>query len=228
MKTKALILTMLAGALCAADHADGPGVTQAPAADITDVYAWMADASHVALVMNVFPSADTTSRFSTTLKYVFHVSSRVQYGTSPGPEVPIICTFDNGTPQRVSCWVGTADYVTGDATGPAGVSSTDGRVKVFTGLRDDPFFFNRNGYSQFRSTVAAIAPNELFDMGGCMQVDHNTSLTLMGQLQSNGMGGAASDYFNAKNVLSIVLQLDKALVATQAQPVLSVWASTNQ
>ena len=49
----------------AADHIDGPSAQIDPAADISDVFAWMsADASRLNLIANVFYSAGPTSAFS--------------------------------------------------------------------------------------------------------------------------------------------------------------------
>ena len=79
---------------------------------------------------------------------MYSTASRAQFSDAPGTEKNVICTFDNGSPQKVSCWVGTDAY-TGDATSTSGLSSADSKVKVFTGLRDDPFFFNRAGFNGF-------------------------------------------------------------------------------
>ena len=75
MNLKALVSSALAVALfaaplaLAADHQDGPAATADPAADITDIFAWMSsDASKVNLVMDVFPFATGTPLFSNTIQ----------------------------------------------------------------------------------------------------------------------------------------------------------------
>src|SRR5262245_36943678 len=59
----------------AADHADGSNAAlRQPDAssDITDVYAWMAPSGpNMFLVMDVFPNAASSSKFSNQVKYVF-------------------------------------------------------------------------------------------------------------------------------------------------------------
>ncbi|HMC94667.1 MAG TPA: DUF4331 family protein, partial [Polyangia bacterium] len=56
--------------LHAADHRDGPAATADPAADITDVYAWMsADKTKVDLVMDVYPNAPAGAMFSDQTLY---------------------------------------------------------------------------------------------------------------------------------------------------------------
>jgi hypothetical protein len=152
----------------ASDHADGttagPALALDPTADINDVFTWMSsDASQVNLVMSVFPGATATSRFSDAVKYVFHTSSMTAYlGTAVARD--IICTFTNATPQLASCWVtdpadasanGIKGFVSGDASGNSGAASGNGQVRVFAGLREDPFFFNLAGFHNATSTVAA-------------------------------------------------------------------------
>src|SRR5262252_5542093 len=61
--------------LLAADHLDGPAASADPAADITDVFAWMSsDAKTAYMIMNVVPLATTSSKFSTAVQYVFHTT----------------------------------------------------------------------------------------------------------------------------------------------------------
>src|SRR5437763_850984 len=147
----------------AADHADGTagvGMALDPSADIADLFAWMsADAATVNLVMTVFPAASATSKFSDAVKYVFHVGSVSAY-LGPETKRDIICTFAGGLATTATCWLtdpadhSVKEYVTGDASVAAGKASADGKVKVFAGLRDDPFFFNLAGFRNATSTVA--------------------------------------------------------------------------
>ncbi len=213
------------GSARAADHRDGPKVLMDPASDINDVYAWMsADASKVYLAMTVFPAADAMSKFSNTVKYVFHTASAAGYGMAQ-TDTDVICTFD--VAQKISCWVGTADYVSGDASATAGLSSTSGKVKVFAGLREDPFFFNLDGFNKVQQTVASVASMLTFNMAGCPTLDAATATSLVNQLKQNPMGMAATDFFGSLNTLAIVLAVDKTLL-TSGGPIMSVWGSTNR
>lgn len=220
----------------AADHLDGTQVMQPDAsADITDVYAWMdATASKVNLVMNVNHNATTASRFNSSTQYVFHVGSHASFSPfAAGADKLIICTFaPNG---RGSCYLGSAGG-TADAfvteidsiTGPeAGVANEDGSMLVYAGLRNDPFFFNLVGFSRVASTVAAVAGSLTFNAFGCPALDGATAAALVSQLAHGDKGSAPADTFAGLNVLSIVVQLDKALVSSAANPVISVWGSTN-
>jgi hypothetical protein len=209
------------------DHLDGPGVQADPSTDITGVFTWMPDANHVALVMNVFPSATATAKFSTTAKYVFHTNGYPAYAAAADPEVDAICTFDSATAQNVSCWIG-AEYLHGDASSTGGLATADGKVKVFAGLRDDPFFFNRDGFVNMRATYETAAASLTFDPAGCPNLGAPASATLISQLDHGNANAAPADNFLSANVLSIVLQVDKSLLLSGGHTLLGVWGSTNQ
>ena len=209
----------------AADHRDGPGTLTDPAADITDVYAWMSsDKSKVNLVMDVYPNAPAGSKFSDQVLYVFHLNSAATFGGT-ATETKIICGFDAA--QTITCWVGTAgEIVTGNASATTGISSASAKTKVFAGLRDDPFFFNLTGFKATVAAVIAAAPTLQFDGAGCPTLDTATSMTLVSQL-SHGTGGAApTSDFAGQNIQSIVIQVDTTLV-TPGGKFLGVWASTH-
>ena len=83
----ALVLVMilfLSQSSRSADHVDAPGASADPAADITDVFAWMSpDAQRVFLNMSLVRNATTASRFSDSVQYVFHTTSRPSFGAPP-------------------------------------------------------------------------------------------------------------------------------------------------
>lgn len=223
----ALALTVLSAAswAMAADHLDAPGAIADPTADITDLYTWT-DQTNVVFVLNVTPlAANPAAKFSDKVQYVIHTESSAKFGM-PGELVDIIVTFDAN--QKASVWVGPKGYVAGDASATTGLASADGKFKVFTGLRDDPFFFNLEGFKETVTIVnGAIAGGTLMlDPAGCPKLDAMTSGALVKQLKSAKGGGQAVDFFGGKNVLSIVLSVDKSLL-NQGGPIMSAWASTN-
>jgi hypothetical protein len=221
-----LVAASLAPAAMAADHADGPATTADPTADITDVYAWVSGGKTY-LVMDIGKNLPAGAKFSNTVKYVFHTVSESAYGATVKTPLNIICTFT--VAQVASCWAGDKDYVTGDASKTTGLSSADGKLKVFAGLRADPFFFNLKGFKDVAATVHAAAPHLSFTSGGCPNLDPKTSALLVGQLSTStpDAGNAAVDNFAGFNVLSIVLELDTPLVAAGG-PIVGVWGSTNK
>jgi hypothetical protein len=223
----ALALTAAASSALGADHLDGPAAQADAASDITDTYSWL-DGSKVVLVMNVSPLATTTSKFSDKVQYVFHTESSAAFGMA-GTKEDIICTFDAA--QKISCWWGASGYLTGDASATTGLASADGSFTVFAGLRDDPFFFNLDGFNATVATVEGAAAGLMFDAAGCPKLDAATSAALVGLLghdpNSTPPGGAAKDFFAGKNVLSIVLSISKSKL-NAGGPIMSYWASTNK
>jgi hypothetical protein len=212
-----------------ADHLDSPATKADPTVDINDLYGWV-DGSNLALALTVFPAAmagtdgGTGSQFSDKVQYVIHTSSGAGFGSAVANE-DIICTFNAA--QIISCWLGTDEYVSGNATGTAGLASADGKFKVFAGLRADPFFFNLDGFKHTVATVESAAPSLTFDVAGCPQLDGPTAAALRSQLQTSPDGGPPVDFFAPLNGLAIVVSVDKTLV-TKGGAVVSVWASTHK
>jgi hypothetical protein len=239
------LAAMMAAPLArAADHRDGSNVLSSPEGDINDVYAWMSrNAETVYLAMTVVPNAGQSgapSRFSDSIKYVININSRplnvdaVFSGAAAARDrsrTQIIATFDNSTPQRIRLWVvnkqtgqpdRTVEYVTGDASSTDGLRSTDGLVRVFAGLRDDPFFFNMNGFDTFTSFVRAnVTSLPPADGAGCIVVDQQTQQAAATTLSTGG------NFFASFNTLAIVVAIDKGLLA-HTGPILAVWGSTHR
>jgi hypothetical protein len=218
----------------AADHLDSPGAVANPMADITDVYAWnTADAMKVNLVMAVSPGDPGTRHFDNTVQYVFHVSSAASIADTNRTETKVICTFESDTDAQ--CWIGDKDYVHGDPSGASGMSSEDGKVKVWAGRRADPFFFNLNGFTDTVATVEGAAGGLTFDAAGCPTIDAGTGLLLRNTLQEGPRGanshppcsGSSTNCFQDLDVMAIVLQVDKTLLNDGTNKVLAVWGSTH-
>ena len=226
---------LAATAVYAADHGDSTALMSNKAADITDVYAWMtSDHAKVNLVMDVTPSAAAGDHFGTNILYVLHVQSFPKYGMAPtAPPTDIICKFAADT--SVQCWVGTAEYLAGDPSSTNGIASTDGKVKLYAGQRNDPFFFNINGFKHVVAAVEGAAANlgPLADGHGCYDLHaagpggSNLGAVLVGFLAHDSNGtDAPMDNFAGKNVNAIVLQVDASLL-TAGGTTLGVWGSTN-
>ena len=219
----------------AADHGDAASLATNKAADITDLYAWMsADHSKVNLIMDVSPSAAAGDHFGTAVLYAFHVQASSGYGKAPtAPPTDVICKFASDT--SVQCWIGASEYVAGDPSSTSGITSTDGKVKLFAGQRNDPFFFNINGFKHVVAAVegAASGLGPLADGHGCYDLhaagpgSSNLGAVLVGFLAHDTNGtDAPMDQFAGKNVNAIVLQVDASLL-TAGGATLGVWGSTN-
>jgi hypothetical protein len=207
----------------AADHIDAPAAAADPAADITDVYAWMnEDADRLQLIMNVYPMAGENASFSDAVQYVMHVNSSSAYGADQ-TETLVICQFyaANG----IECWAGD-EYVYGDPTDTDGLVSESGNLRVFAGRRDDPFFFELTGFQEAVKLAVAAAPSLMFDDEGCPEINAATSELLVTQLQSGADSAEGSNTFAGASVLSLAIELEKSVV-DEGGPILAVWGSTH-
>jgi hypothetical protein len=175
--------------------------------------------------MDLVRNATASSRFSDSVQYVFHTSSKATFDGTASDEVPVVCEFD--AQQTVECWAGDDAYVTGDASNLTGITSSDGKLRVFAGLRNDPFFFNLSGFRATAETVAGAAGGLTFDAAGCPAVDDATSSALVTQLMSAPGGGAAVDSFANFNVLALVVVVEKSILTTNG-PIVAVSASTRR
>lgn len=212
-----------------ADHLDGLDVLNDPSTDITDVYAWLNDSGSINLILNVFPLANTNSRFSDNAFYVLNVSSLSAYGATPSTK-KIICSFN--TSQLVTCSLDNDVKISAeDASFESGVLSSNGDFRVFAGLRDDPFFFDLANFNTAREFIRDNASSLTFDGAGCPDISAGTTRsdivgTLTGTSTALGGNGSPVDFFAGLNVLSIVVQIDKSLIG--AGPIYSVQATTNR
>jgi uncharacterized protein DUF4331 len=226
------VAAMLASRGQAADRiAASPAAS--PMADITDVYAWMAG-SNLNLVMDVSPRDDGTNAFGPAVLYVFHLTSKsgLNPGAGGGIETQVICRFGSNT--SVQCWVAsggtTKDYVTGDPSNTAGVTSPTGKVKVFAGRRSDPAFFNLAGFNTAIAMYQALnigTPDTPVCPTGLLSGQGLSLRTALGDPMSGSGSGSGSDSFAASSVMAIVVQIDKALVNTSPNTTIAVWASTH-
>jgi hypothetical protein len=205
-----------------ADHQDGPATTNEAPADINDVFTWM-DGTNVVLAMTVYPAAVQGNLFSNNVQYVFHTGSAAAgLGATTNP-VDVIATFSATTPQTIQLWVGNSEYVTGDPSATAGLASADGMVKVFAGLRSDPFFFNLDGFKQVALDVQG-ATGLVFNEAGCPALG-TTGPVLVKQLATAPDGGAPANHFATFDGLAIVVSINKTLL-TKGGADMSVWAGT--
>jgi hypothetical protein len=161
----ALCAGLWAGVAQAADHRDSPGTVADPAADINDVYVFRSKAADAAntrrtvFVMTVLPLATPESRFSTDVTYTFWIREQ---GTTN--RMDITCTVaQEAEDQTITCNGpnGSTDAVGFNAV-EAGNGTTDA-MRVFAGLRDDPFFFDLDA---FKSVLETGNPAPLLDDQG--------------------------------------------------------------
>lgn len=176
----------------AADHRDGPLATNDPAADVNDIYTFINpnNPDELILALTVAPAANVTTRFSDVVEYVLHLDNGAPNGTTK-----ITCTFPDAA-TRVRCRSEGDDLF---VEGNLNTTMTDGDLRVWAGLRDDPFFFDADAFNRTRATLSPSFTNP------------------------------GVNFFGGTNTLSIVLGIASDAVTNDgANPTLKIWASTNR
>lgn len=218
MKRKNYLLTTLVtavfvtgGIIYAADHIDTPAVTNQPT-DITDVYVFRAaDPANLVFVADskglMSPAASATASFDNNTVLEFNIDK-----TGDNVEDLVIqCKYDAASnkmqiygPVAPSA-TGTKSKLEGNVTvdvavtayGAAALIATGASgIKVFAGPRDDPFFFDLNRYKAILANTAT------------------------------GFANPGTDTFAGSNVMSIVVEVPKSLIA--ATGAINVWLETKK
>ncbi len=203
----------------AADHLDTPTVSEDPAADIGDVYAWMApEGERLNAVIDIVGKA-----FSDRLAYVLHVDSGSALGATRA-STSVICRFD--PQQRARCWVGKKLLVKGDVSATLGLADPRNRLRIFAGERDDPFFNNVRGTrAALNAAHAALSQQPIApDASGFFAFD-STTLTRIASEWRHTEGGPPRNFLEGWSTGALVISVDRDLV-DDGGPLLAVWAGT--
>ncbi|MFE2520730.1 DUF4331 family protein [Streptomyces mirabilis] len=194
-----------------ADHFSGPRSISDPASDIADVYAFPSPErpGNLVLVLNTFPAAAPTALFSDAITYRFRLrpvapgsESAAAAFTVGEDEYSFDFTFD--APQELGGRDTTVQMGTCRAPGGRQVAFQVGNevpteaegLKVFAGPRLDPFFI---------------------DFVGVMVTEATEKL---------GFRSDAENVLEGLNVLSIVLEVDAAVLGPAAGSLVSVVGET--
>ncbi len=199
----------------AADHLDAPGLTPPdgdPRTDITDVYAFKAGADTVlALNVNGLTRARVQAPFASKVPMVAG-TERVRYNLrvdNDGDAVEdavLSVAFGRPNSHGVQRMVVRRDgevVARGrtSAFGEVEVVRGEG-VKAYAGMRDDPFFFDLDGFLN----ILSAEPGRSF----------------------LGCTGPRRDSFAGTNVSSIVLRLPSRLLTRPGSSEIGVWATTDR
>jgi len=205
-----------AGVAQASDHLDSPSVIADPAVDIGDIFAWMSpDARRLNLVMTIVGHS-----FSERARYVFHVDSGPRYGETHATTT-IECRIEGAV---ADCRAG-AEQVRGDVSRPEGLAARDGRMRVFAGPRDDPFFNNVRGTRDaYNAAAAALKAGAPLDRAGCPAFSPTVAADILDRWRHTE-GGPAKNLLAGWTPASLVISVDRSLV-DRGGKVLGVWAET--
>lgn len=191
-----------ASGAAASDHLDTPSVIADPRADIGDIFAWTSG-GQLNLVMTIVGHS-----FSPSLDYVFHVDSGARFGRTTRTTT-ISCRLKNG---EMVCRTD-------------GLKSGDRRMRVFAGLRDDPFFNNVKGTREAYTLAGeALAKGLAKDEAGCPAFDTATSAAILDRWRHTS-GGPPQNLLAGWTPASLVISIDLAAVVRGGRT-LAVWAET--
>jgi hypothetical protein len=137
----------------AADHVDAPKTSANLAADITDVYAWHTGDGKIVAVVNYagFTEKGAPAKFDSNVLYTIHVDSDGDNISDHDVLVRFGLNTAGAWGMQVSDLPGGNPVVTGSVgtTIDAGMG-----LRVWGGLRDDPFFFDLDGFKTTLMTGA--------------------------------------------------------------------------
>jgi hypothetical protein len=138
------------------DHVDGPRSIGDPAADITDLFAFTSpeNPARIVLAMDVFPSAGEDAMFSNIIDYAIAVRHMTVAGVGNNAkfqpaddEIRFSFRFETlkhdaagKAIQRGVCKLPGGRELPLTVNDETGASTPEGDVRVFAGLRSDPFY----------------------------------------------------------------------------------------
>jgi hypothetical protein len=204
------------GGAGAADHLDAPGLTPPGGdvrTDLTDIYAFRAKSGRTVLVLNVngltkagmqAPFASSAPSVKRTERVTYNL--RVDNNGDARADVVLGIGFGRPDARGVQSMVVTRNGKTlvrgrTSAFGDVRVNRGSG-VTAFAGMRDDPFFFDLNGF-----------------------------LNILSKKEGESFLGCKSprrDAFAGTNVSSIVLELPARLLTRSGSMSIGVWATTDR
>lgn len=138
----------------AADHQEAPGTSALTVADIGDYYAWHeGDTLNLILTFNTFTPSGAEATYSSDILYTLHFDTT-------GDNVSDVDVNARFAQDTSGAW-GMQISGIGDSPIEGAVETviTDGDVSAFAGTKDDPFFFDQEGFRETLSTgVLSLDP----------------------------------------------------------------------
>lgn len=204
----ALALSLSAPAF-AADHADAPGSTLDPSADITDVFIFREGGRLVgAICFGGTPAPNTrvdgpTGRYDPNVLFTYNID----LNGDAEPEHQLLIRFGRNDKGEAGVQIENLPGAgAAKVSGPVEkVINAPSGLRFYAGLRDDPFFFDFQG---FRATIGSF----------------NSTDKPKGELKFD----SSRDSFARRNLTAIVFEMDQTAVAPIPGQLLRVWASGNR
>ena len=217
--------TVASFAVMSADHADAPGTSGDFAADIADVFLFPSPESATKLVGAITfggrpaprSRIDGTFYCDPDVLYTYNIDRADAFGNFDSiPEVQVFVRFGKNSQGQCGLQLENVPGAGGRFSGPIEqVFFTNSGIRAFAGLRNDPFFFDFEGFTALLGTFA--------------QPGQNGDLVAAFRLAGNQ---PRRDSFVGRNASAIVFEMDLESVAPKAasglRPKIRVWATTGR
>ena len=220
----AAVALAASAAVMSADHAESPGADADPAADLADVF--------------IFPSPQTAGRTVAAITFggrsaprsridgSFYCDPNVLYilnidrANSAGefdslPDVQVFARLGLGAGNECGVQLENVPGAGGTFSGATEtVFTSPTGLQAFAGLRNDPFFFDAEGYAALVASFANAGQSG--DVAGAFRLGSNTP---------------RRDSFAGRNVSAIVFEMDNNVLSPasgSSRARVRVWATTGR
>ena len=205
-----------------ADHAESPGADADPAGDLADVFIFQSPESSNKTVAAITFGGRSAPR--SRIDGSFYCDSRVLYtlhidrADSAGAfdnvaDVEVLARFGKDANGNCGLQLQNVPGTSATFSGPIEqVITSVGGLKAFAGLRNDPFFFDAEGYAALVASFAGAGQSG--DVVGAFRLSGNQ---------------ARRDSFAFRNVSAIVFEMSNDALAPAVngvRPKVRVWATT--
>lgn len=222
--TAALALAASA-AVMSADHAESPGADADPAADLADVFIFPSPENATRTVASITfggrsaprSRIDTEFYCDPRVLYTLHIDRADASGNFDSvADVEVLVRFARDKDGRCGMQLENVPGAGGTFSGPTEniLTSTTG-LRAFGGLRNDPFFFDAEGYAALVASFSGTG--QTGDLVGAFRL---------------GAGAARRDSFANRNVSAIVFEMSTDALspagAGGVRPKVRVWATTGR
>ena len=215
------LTVFVGGRAIAADHAESPGADADPAGDLADVFLFVSPENNRRLVGAITFGGRPAPRSRTDivycdpkLIYVLNIGRANAAGQFTNqPVVKVVARFGKSDTGRCGVQLENVPGAGGTFSGATETILTSSTgLRAFAGMRNDPFFFDAEGYNGMVAAFDSAAPP-----GGSL-------------VNSFGLGTRARrDSFANRNITAVVFEMDLDVVAPASggsRPKIQAWATT--
>jgi hypothetical protein len=212
-------------AVLSADHVESPGVDTDNPADIADVFLFPSPESAAKLVAAITfgggpaprPRVDGVFYCDPDVLYTYNIDRADASGSFDNvPEIQIYARFGKNAQGQCGLQLENVPGTSTRFSGPIEqIFTTTSGIRAFAGLRNDPFFFDAQGFTALLGTFAA--PGQNGDLVAAFRLAGNQP---------------RRDSFAGRNASAIVFEMDLDSVAPKAasgqRPKIRAWATTSR